>query len=335
MESFRVAVVVVTQRMCESLGRCLESFGAVVNDPADVCFVDNGSHERLDTWAGGEWPTMTIIRLPKNQLFCGGYNAGIRLALERGYDFVLIANADTEVVNRDFLRQLVEVADRWPQGAFFGPLVYFRQAGVIQKTCLQFPSVWRNMALWLPWRLVRSYIEGQPRDERAVEFLNGVCVLCRAKAMKEIGLMDESFGGYVEDADWSWRALQRGWISVFSPIPSIIHHEAPSGYEHYSLKTFLLKRNTVLWYVKHGRPRSARIYAIASTALAMVRGLAAGSAEEREKHWYFVRRIRRAFSGVLAGEPLGEWFGPPLGGWGDGVGPTEWGVAKSAGRSQK
>jgi GT2 family glycosyltransferase len=57
--------------------------------------------------------------------------------------------------------------------------------------------------------------------------------------------MDENMGGYAEDYDWSWRAREKGWVSVFTPIPSVIHHETPSGYESYSLKTFLEKRNTV------------------------------------------------------------------------------------------
>jgi hypothetical protein len=81
------------------------------------------------------------------------------------------------------------------------------------------------------------------------------------------------------------------------------------------LKVFLEKRNTVYWFLKIGRRHSAWSYAQASLVLALARLLPVRSADERKKHRYFLQRLARAFSGLLRGEPLGEWFGPPLGSW--------------------
>jgi GT2 family glycosyltransferase len=237
------------------------------------------------------------------------------MAIERNYDFALIVNADIEVANSAFLTELLKAAQRWPRAAFVGPLVYFRSREVIQKTCLEFPRVLRNAAIWLPWRLARNHFRQQPGEEAPVEFLNGICVLCRVSALREFGLMDEMFGGYVEDADWAWRARERGWSSVFTPVPSVIHHENSWGYEPYSLKTFLLKRNTVLWFLKTGQKSSALTYARLSIGLAWVRMMLEGSESEKEKHRYFLIRLHRAYKGLLRGESLGEWFGPPLCHW--------------------
>jgi GT2 family glycosyltransferase len=230
-----------------------------------------------------------------------------------------MSNADTEVVNPKFLEELLDVARRWPRAAFIGPLVYFRSHEVIQKTCLRFPDVMWETTIWLPWRLGRGYVDRQGEKERAVEFLNGVCVLCRVEALKEIGLMDETMGGYVEDADWAWRARQKGWGSVFAPIPSVIHHENPNGYEPYSLKTFLLKRNTVLWFLKTRQRTSALIYAGLSIGLSYFRMMFESSQSKKRKHKFFLGRLRRAYQGLLRGEEFGEWFGPPLGPWDDNV----------------
>lgn len=314
-EGERVAVVVATHKMCSTLERCLQSFRNILVDPLDLIFVDNGSDEKLYERIQMQFPEITVIRLRENRYFCGGYNTGIQVAIERGYDFVLIVNADTEVANPGFLPELLKTAQRWPRAAFIGSLVYFRSQEVVQKTCLEFPRILRNVAIWLPWRLFSQYFLLQPKEETTVEFLNGICVLCRISALREIGLMDENMGGYVEDADWAWRAREKGWVSVFTPVPSIVHHETPSGYEPYSLKTFLLKRNTVYWYLKVGRRASAWIYAKASVVLAIARLLVVRSANERQKHRYFLRRLTRAFNGLLRGEPLGEWFGPPHGIW--------------------
>jgi GT2 family glycosyltransferase len=237
------------------------------------------------------------------------------MAMDRGYDFALIVNADTEVANPEFVDALVDAASRNPRAAFLGPLVYYRTKDRVQNTCLKFPGIFRNTLVWLPWRLWPGLISKQTFTEREVEFLNGVCVLCRIDALREIGLMDEAYGGYQEDTDWSWRARQMGWTSVFTPVPGIIHHEESDGYEFFSLKSFLLKRNTVFWLLKVGRRTSATLYAYASMALAHLRSISARTDTERRKHRYFLERLRRSYKGLLDGEELGSWYGPPLGSW--------------------
>jgi GT2 family glycosyltransferase len=313
----RTAVVIATHRYDQALARCLSTILPLLRRPEDLIFVDNGSEHHVGSWVSAQFPGTTTITLDRNFLFCGGYNAGIRVAMERGYDFVLILNADTEVVNPEFLADLLTFANRWPRAAFIGPLVYWKSKNVIQKTCLQFPTILRNVLIWLPWRLARGCFERHLQDEREVEFLNGVCVLCRISALREIGLMDETFGGYVEDTDWSWRAREKGWKSIFTPVPSIVHHENSVGYEPYSIKTFLLKRNTVLWYLKIGRRTSALAYALAAIGLACVRMISAMSHDERQKHQHFVKRLWRTYFGLLRGEAPGGWFGPPLASWAD------------------
>ena len=310
-----IAVVVAAHKKFYPLERCQESLQGCPVDRANIIFVDNGSQESLHTWAADRFPDITVIRLPENQFFCGGYNAGIRAAIDQRVQFVLIMNGDTEVVNPDFLTGLLDAAKRWPRAAFIGPLVYFRSRGVVQKTWLRFPSVLRSTLTWLPWHLIKHQETREPWHERSVEFLNGVCVLCRVSALEEFGLMDELFGGYVEDADWSWRARQKGWTSLFTPVPSVIHHEEPIGYEPYSLKTFLLKRNTVFWFLKMRQRTSAFTYAGLSMSLAKMRMMLEQSELEKKNHQYFAARLRRTYRGLLWSEEFGEWFGPPLGTW--------------------
>ncbi|MBP1730330.1 MAG: hypothetical protein H6Q55_759 [Deltaproteobacteria bacterium] len=311
----RVAVVIATHRYEPGLERCLSSVLPLLQAPEDLIFVDNGSRQNLSAWASARFPGIARIVLDQNRLYCGGYNAGIRMAMGRGYEFVLILNADTEVVNSLFMQSLTDAATRWPRAAFLGPLVYWRSEQAVQKTCLQFPRILRNVFTWLPWRLSKTPFEKQPDRETEVEFLNGVSVLCRTAALEEIGLLDENFGGYVEDADWSWRARKHQWSSVFVPVPSIIHHEAATGYEPYSMKTFLLKRNTVLWYLKVGKKPSALAYACSALGLAWARALFQASTADRRQYIFFADRLYRVYQGLLRGESPEEWFGPPHGPW--------------------
>ncbi len=301
MGSNHVAVVVSAHRPYPTLGSCLRGFGSIVDRPEDLIFVNNGTSASLARLVSETLPGITVINLSENRFFCAGYNAGIRAALEGNYEFVLIANADTEVANPVFISELVAAAKRWPKAAFLGPLVYYRIRETIQSTCLHFPSVARNVFAWIPWRLFPKWIDRHPAGEEEVDFLNGVCVLCRCSALREFGLMDERFGGYVEDADWSWRARQSGWSSVYIPVPSIIHHEEQQGYEHFSFKSFLLKRNTVLWHLKAGNRFSAIAYALASIGLAWLRMIKAQDRLDRSKHRQFLHRLTGAYWSLIFG----------------------------------
>ncbi len=305
MASKRTAVVVSAHRPYATLETCLRGFSSLLDREEDLIFVNNGSAPSLSRLMSEQFPEITVINMEQNRLFCAGYNSGIQAALAAGCDYVLIVNADTEVVNPDFIKELLSAADRWPKAAFLGPLVYYRDRNTLQNTRFRFPSVARNITTWIPWRLFPALRQRHPLKEGAVDFLNGVCVLCRSSALRQFGLMDESYGGYVEDADWSWRARKCGWTSVFIPVPSIIHHEEQEGYEHSSFKSFLLKRNCVLWYLKAGYRFSAFTYAIASLCLAWLRMLLAGSGSAAREYRQFFRHLNRTYRSMLFGAAPG------------------------------
>jgi hypothetical protein len=295
---------VSAHRPYPTLEACLRGFQSIVDREEDLIFVNNGSSASLVKLVSGNFPGITSITLGQNRLFCAGYNAGIRVALDRNYEFVLMVNADTEIANPSFIEELLKASGRWPKAAFLGPLVYFRSRNAVQVTRFSFPSVVRNFLNWIPWRLFPHIIDRPHLTEGKVGYLNGVCVLCRSAALREFGLMDERYGGYIEDADWSWRARKHGWSSIFIPVPSIIHHEEFEGYEHFSFKSLLLKRNTVLWFLKAGRRSSATVYALFSLALACVRMLRAENDFIRAKHKIFVRALRKCYRTMLLGTGL-------------------------------
>jgi GT2 family glycosyltransferase len=302
--SKRTAVVVSAHKPYPTLELCLRGFQSIVDRREDLIFVINGSSAPLNQLAAEMFPEITVVNLSRNGLFCAGYNAGIRAALEKDYDFVLLVNADTEVVNYSFVEELLAAAGRWPKSAFLGPLVFYRNRETIQNTQFHYPSVMRSIGAWIPWRLFPNLRNRTSQREGEVDYLNDVCVLCRCTALRDFGLMDERYGGYVEDADWSWFARKNGWSSVFIPIPSIIHHEEQQGYEYFSFKSFLLKRNMVLWYLKAGYRFSACAYALASICLSWIRMISAGNSAMRRKYRQFLQHLSRTYREMIFGNSL-------------------------------
>lgn len=309
----RTAIVVATHANCYPLETCLKGHTEIVESPEDLIFVDNGSGGELAELARRWVPEATILTRTENGFFCGGYNTGLQCALDRGYDYILIVNADTEVVNTGYLGELVSVLNQEPQAAFVGPRVANGDAETIQNTILSYPWLWRYCFDWLA-RAAHPNRSAMAKEICRVEFLNGVCVLCRGTALKEFGLLDEDMGGYVEDADWSWRAMEAGWKSVYKPVPSIVHYQEESEYQFYSLKSFMLRRNHVYWHWKNRRYFQALGFIILPGILSVLRAVSGSlRGQAAEAHWHYVKRFWQAVWGIVRNLPKGPWFGPPSG----------------------
>jgi Glycosyl transferase family 2 len=94
----RTAIVVVHYANLDDTRGCLRSLRTLSEPPSEVIVVDNASPERDDIVLQDEFgPWATIIRSGLNGGYGFGANVGIRLALERGVDYVWILNNDTVV----------------------------------------------------------------------------------------------------------------------------------------------------------------------------------------------------------------------------------------------
>jgi hypothetical protein len=67
-----------------------------------------------------------------------------------------------------------------------------------------------------------------PSAGHRLNMLSGVSVLLRAAALREIGLFDEDFFMYWEDADLSFRLRSAGWALTVAPEGRIWHRESSS-----------------------------------------------------------------------------------------------------------
>lgn len=316
MSDKKYAVVVCGYNEMFNLPRCLKGLIHTVEKPEDLIFVDDASTDNSYEWVIEHYPQITRLRNQKNKHYAGAYNAGIRVAIDQGKDYVLMVNADTEVVEDNFVKKLVNVAERLQDAGFIGPKVYYRQKGEIQNTSLLKPTLWRHIFGWFCWRVRPSSYNRFGNQEHRAEFINTVCCLIRARTINEAGLMDEKMGIYCEDAEWMTRAEGKGWNSYYVPKESIIHHEKRTGYEHYSLKTFMLKRNIVYYMLLRRGWNESALYALFAVALAIIRfGFAPLKRESMRRHIYFLRRLVIVYWKLLLRKPLGHWFGPPLGSW--------------------
>jgi GT2 family glycosyltransferase len=56
-----------------------------------------------------------------------------------------------------------------------------------------------------------------------VPFMSGCCIMLRVKAIEDLGLMNEQYFLYFEDADYSVAFQNKNWLISYIPSAEIIH----------------------------------------------------------------------------------------------------------------
>lgn len=181
-----LTVVVVHRDRPAALAATVRSLRAGWSGPLRILVVDNGSTE------GPDVDGIEVVRTGSNLGFGGGANVGLRLA---GTQWVAVCPHDVEVAE-GALDRMVTVAGARPRAGLAGPDLGLDEVPVVDPYFggLSVPAV--RAGDWAP--------AGYP---------HGTLLLARRRCLDEVGLFDEAFFAYCEEADLALRARRLGWLS--------------------------------------------------------------------------------------------------------------------------
>jgi GT2 family glycosyltransferase len=223
-----VSVVIVSWNTRDILRNCLRSVFEQTREVSfDVCVVDNNSHDGSSEMVRAEFPEVKLIANAENRGFAAACNQGMRIAQAR---YVLLLNPDT-VILEDAISRCLRYADHHADVGVVGCQV-LDDIDRVSPTGFSFPSPW-NVFLALSGlsrAFPRSRLFGRPdlgwwerNTEQDVDVVTGMFMLVRREAIAQVGMMDESYFVYSEEADWCYRFAQAGWRRVFTPCARIMH----------------------------------------------------------------------------------------------------------------
>ena len=204
----------------------------------ELIVVDNGSTDSsLQTIKNKFKDRLCLIENKTNTGFAAGNNTGIRRA--RG-KYVALLNNDA-VADPSWLKELVAVAESDPRVGMCASKVlnYFERDTIDTVGHL----IYRDGLNRGRGRLERD--EGQYNKIEEVFFPSGAAALYRKAMLDVMGLFDEDFFAYGEDADLGIRGRLGGWKCVYVPT-AIAHHRYSASSSAYSpMKAFLVERNRI------------------------------------------------------------------------------------------
>jgi GT2 family glycosyltransferase len=225
-----VWVIVVNWNGREITLDCLDSLHHSTYRNRHVLVVDNASTDGSAESIRKLHPDVEVLALSENRRFSGGNNAGIRHALEHGAEALLLLNNDT-TVDPGYLEPLLECLFSDPSIGIVAPKIYYHS----QPDRLWYAG--GSISFWtgsMKHVGIREYDNGQHDTPGETDYATGCCFLTRRELVAEIGLLDESYYMYTEDADWCMRARRAGYRVVYEPRARVWHRLSVSAGGHLS-----------------------------------------------------------------------------------------------------
>ena len=243
----RTLAITLNWRQPQVTLECVQALLALQSPNLDILVIDNGSGDDSVEILKQYEPKFELLTLPQNVGFAAGNNHGLRLALDKGYDFALLINNDAFAAP-DLLERLLSQTDG--DIGLLSPKIYYESdpnriwfaGGRRQSLTLDLVDTGRG-----------KFEDQQSINSREVDYLLGACLLVNLRAARVVGLLDERYFFYFEDLDWSLRFLEAGYRLRFVEDAHVYHRVAVStGGEVDSLhRRYHLAFGSVLFWRKY------------------------------------------------------------------------------------
>ncbi|MGD1278301.1 MAG: glycosyltransferase family 2 protein [Tepidisphaeraceae bacterium] len=239
-------IVVINFRTPQLTIDCLSSVAAQIDQVPGtrLALVDNGSPDDspallAQAIARNGWAWITLIRSPVNRGFAGGNNLALQSlqTLHPDASFVLLLNSDTILLPGALPYCVQKMQGDASVGLMSCLLLNADQT--VQNTARKMPTPLRLAAcsFGLPWLFPRAFAWANLDDPgwdrrtevRNVDWVGGAFMLIRRQVLERIGLLDDRFFFYGEDAEFCHRVRKHGWWVRYDSGAAVVHRAAASS----------------------------------------------------------------------------------------------------------
>lgn len=228
--------------------------------------VDNGSSDNFVKTASKKYPEIDILQTGINKGFSGGYNRGIEHALIWGADYVLIINNDALTPDSNLITSLLETFKENPNAGIIAPKILFAPGFEFHKD--RYKNEDKGKVIWFAggkfdWNNVISIHRGIDEVDDGtfdntleIDFATGCCFLIKRDVLEKVGLFNEDYFAYFEDAQYCKRVIDGGFKIFYNGKASIYHKVSQTTEVGSSLTDYYLTRNRLIFGFKYASGRT-------------------------------------------------------------------------------
>ncbi|OGZ31994.1 MAG: hypothetical protein A2V69_00090 [Candidatus Portnoybacteria bacterium RBG_13_40_8] len=245
----KLSIIITHHQTPELLDLCLKSIKeniGYINH--EIIVVDSEAEEKTEEDIKEKYPEIKLIPFKKNLGYSKTVNAGIK---EAKGDYVLILNADI-IVLEETISEMIEFMRENPRIGILAPqLLDF--TGNIQISCFSEPTIKAILARRTFFGKFKNGKEALKEflmsdwDRKSVEevdWAQGSAIMIKKEAIEKVGLFDEGFFMYFEDADLCRRFREVDYRVVYYPRAKMVHYYHRSSKKWGGLLDLFLNKYT-------------------------------------------------------------------------------------------
>lgn len=231
----KVAIVISFYNNLENLAACINSLKKTDYPNYKIFFVNDSKGINID-FIGVE-----TIKTSGHTGFSKAYNVGIREALKWKPDYVLLLNDDTEVVDKNWLKDMVDVGERGKDIGILGCKLIYPDGSI------------QNIGGYIKGWQITKEMNHTIRKPFEVDHIMGSFMLIKKEVINKIGLLDEVYNPYLlEDTDYCLTAKQEGFTVLSVPGVKIIHKKGKSIDTTPNYKRMFVRfKNDIIFSIRH------------------------------------------------------------------------------------
>jgi len=221
-----IAVVVLNWNRFEDTVQCIESLQSAEYATLQIILVDNASTDGSAEKLAKKFPELKLVRCPKNGGYAAGNNAGIRVAMELGAEYVMVVNNDVVCEKHSVALLVRALLDDDCVGVAVPKIYYFDQpqkiyaaGGTINKLTCTGRGSYNGV--------IDDMLEPPASTSVDVSFAPGTALLVRRDVFQNKGFFNEAFFMYFEDVDFSERI--HGHFKIRYVPQSKVYHKVGAG----------------------------------------------------------------------------------------------------------
>ena len=248
----KIDVVIVNWNSGLGLEKCLRSLVAHGRDVVNqIIVVDNASKDNSEIICE-TISSVTLLRAGQNLGFAKACNWG---AKQTYGDWILFLNPDTELFSETLPVLASRVLATKDHVGIFGAQL-LDENGTVARTCAYKPSARSFLSHTLGVdrffpKLGYPMLAWDHLQTANVDHVIGAFYLVRSQVFKALNGFDEHYFVYLEDLDFSIRAKQLGWNSLYLSEVKLFHEGGGSSKQILATRLFYDLRSRIIFAKKH------------------------------------------------------------------------------------
>ncbi len=230
----KIAIIILNYNNSTDCCKCIGYLQHQQGIEQEIVVVDNCSREddrnAVETLCKEQ--NCTFIANSENRGYNAGNNAGLRYAVEKGYEYALIANPDMEFPQKDYLYRLAEKLQNDTDIVVCGSDII--GADGIHQSPMGKEGNWRNSFGWIK-DILRRKKQGEAYDfidnykeSHYCHKVSGCCFMIKTAFLEQINFFDEKVFLYCEEAILSRQVEIAGKKMYYLASAQAVHRHVKS-----------------------------------------------------------------------------------------------------------